>query len=106
MEIDTYCVMPDHTHLIAVAPDGVDVAAFMYHFKRAAGFACNRLLGWQGPFWQRSYHDHVIRKEEDLDAVRRYVLENPIRAGLVEEPEDYPFAGSLLLERENEGRED
>ena len=73
----------------------------MYRFKQASGFACNKLLGWQGPFWQASYYDHVVRRDEDIEAVRDYVLENPVRAGLVENAEDYPCSGSLIGGRED-----
>jgi len=98
--ISEYCFMPDHVHLLVVAPDGADVMAFMQRFKQASGFACNRLLGEKGPFWQRSYYDHVLRREEDLESVRGYINENPVRAGLVEVPEEYPFSGSFVAGRE------
>ena len=92
--------MPDHVHLLVVASDGADVTAFVRRFKQTSGFACSGLLGSDGPFWQRSYYDHVLRRDEDLESVRRYMRENPVRAGLVEVPEDYPFSGSLVAERE------
>jgi REP element-mobilizing transposase RayT len=82
--------------LLVVAPDGADVMAFMQRFKQASAFACNRLLGEKGPFWQRSYYDHVLRRDEDLESVRSYISENPVRAGLAEVPEEYPFSGSLV----------
>lgn len=100
IEIGEYCFMPDHVHLLVVAPDGADVSAFMQRFKQTSGFACSGLLGSDGPFWQRSYYDHVLRRDEDLESVRRYIRENPVRAGLVDVPEDYPFSGSLVAERE------
>jgi REP element-mobilizing transposase RayT len=93
--------MPDHVHLLITASEGTDAAAFMYRFKQASGFACNRLLGRQGPFWQASYYDHVVRKDEGVEMVRAYVLENPVRAGLVENAEDYPCSGSLIGGRED-----
>lgn len=45
----------------------------------------------RGPVWQRPYHDHAVRREEDLNAVIGYLLNNPVRAGLVEGSHDYPF---------------
>ena len=47
-----------------------------------------------GPLWQTGYHDHVLRAEDARLGVARYVLLNPVRAGLVENAEDYPFSGS------------
>jgi len=101
VEIDTYCLMPDHVHLLVMACEGIDVAEFMYRFKQASGFECNRQLAWRGPFWQASYYDHVVRRSEDIESVRAYVLANPVRAGIVENPEEYPFAGCLVIERED-----
>jgi hypothetical protein len=42
--------------------------------------------------WQKSYYDHVVRDDEALSAVVRYIIENPARARLVESPEDYPYS--------------
>ena len=44
--------------------------------------------------WQESFYDHVVRPEEDLSAIARYIIDNPVRAGIVKSPLDYPFAGS------------
>ena len=52
----------------------------------------------KGSFWQKSFWDHFLRVEEDLQEVVDYVLYNPIRRGLVEEWRDYPFSGSLVFE--------
>ena len=46
------------------------------------------------PLWQDSYYDHVVRPEENLSAIARYIIENPVRAGLARSPFDYPFVGS------------
>jgi hypothetical protein len=48
-----------------------------------------------GKIWRRSYYDHVIRKYESLANILKYVLDNPFRAGLVEEGEEYPLARLL-----------
>ena len=104
VEVDTHCLMPDHVHLLITAQEGIDVADFMYRFKQASGFDCNRQLGWSGPFWQASYYDHLIRKSEDVESVRAYILGNPVRVGIVDDVEEYPYGGSLVseeLERED-----
>lgn len=102
VEVSEYCIMPDHVHLLVLAPVGADVMAFMRRFKQASGFACSRLLGINGRFWQRSYYDHVLRRDEDFESVRRYMRENPVRAGLVEVAEDHPYSGSLAGGREGQ----
>ena len=60
--------------------------------KQRAGQIHARRTG--GPLWQEGYYDRVLRKDEDLRTVARYLLNNPIRAGLVTKPIDYPYLGS------------
>ena len=59
------------------------------------------LLRWKrenaSTLWQRSYFEHVLRDEEDTIGVAKYILENPVRAGLVERPEAYPYLGSMTV---------
>ena len=66
------------------AADEEHVAVFGFLFKKRFG----------GELWQRYGYEHVLRSDEETLAVARYIFENPIRAGLVKQVEDYPFAGS------------
>jgi hypothetical protein len=50
-----------------------------------------------GRLWQPQYYDHVLRDEEDTLRVARYIIVNPVRAGLVTSPRDYPFSGSDVM---------
>ncbi|HYH65935.1 MAG TPA: transposase [Urbifossiella sp.] len=77
-----WCLMPDHLHVIlAGASDDADTWRAMVSFKQQTGFwlARNRpAVAWQGDFY-----DHVVRSDESLDVQARYILDNPVRAGLV-----------------------
>jgi len=46
------------------------------------------------PLWQKGYYEHVLRDEEDSKEIAFYIIANPVRAGLVQSPDDYPFSGS------------
>ena len=93
-----YCFMPDHVHLLASGQDGSCRAlAFIARAKQVSGYWYRR--AHHQPLWQRSARDRVLRSDEDTLAVTRYILANPVRAGLVERPLDYPFSGSLTLDR-------
>lgn len=50
------------------------------------------------PLWATSFHDHVLRQEEDIKGVGRYTLRNPIEGGLVKNILDYPFCGSFIYD--------
>ena len=86
--------MPDHLHALAEGlSDDSDLPAFMKLFKQCSSYEWKSRYG--GPLWQRSYFEHVLRDDEDTIAVARYILDNPVRAGLVREPLDYPYLGSM-----------
>jgi REP element-mobilizing transposase RayT len=91
----TYCLMPDHLHyLISSCREGVSVLAFTDQFK---GKTTNLSwkLGWHHKLWQPRYYDHIIRKDEDLFIIAKYILENPVRKGLVSTPAEWPWCGTL-----------
>jgi REP element-mobilizing transposase RayT len=85
-----WVVMPDHFHWLVQLRTG-SLATVMRRTKSRSSLAVNRLLGRSGQLWQRGVHDRAIRKEEDLLAVARYIVRNPVRAGLVSRVGDYPL---------------
>ena len=91
--IYAFCIMPDHVHLVAEASLCCDLVTFVGQFKNLAQRAA-WARGVPGQFWQSSFWDHFVRRDEDLRRVIEYVLDNPVRAGLVAARQDYPFAGS------------
>ena len=95
--IYVYCFMPDHVHLLLAPSAGGDVIGFVRGFKGAS-----TRLAWRfgiGPrLWQRSFYDHFLRREEVLENTAQYILNNPVRKGMVERYQDYPLAGSWALQ--------
>ena len=88
-----YCVMPDHAHLLLEGRDAAsDLVALIKSAKQSSGqrFAAKT----KRPLWEEGFHDHVLRPEEDPRRFARYIIENPVRAGLVKSPVDYPLSGS------------
>jgi REP-associated tyrosine transposase len=85
--------MPDHAHLLVAGGDpDADFKRFARLAKQRSGWRYKRKRGQ--PLWQEGYHERVLRADEDSPAVARYILGNPLRAGLVRAVEDYPFWGS------------
>jgi putative transposase len=93
-----WCLMPDHLHLIAQVNSRSLIAA-LDAFKSWTTRQ-SHLLGVTGQLWQTSFHDHGLRNPADIDAAVGYLYRNPIRSGLVEHAEDYPWTGGVALERE------
>ena len=91
-EVMAYCMMPDHVHiLLRGTTDEADLVKCIKLFKQLTGFAFRKRTGQQ--LWHRSFHDHVLRREEDVDEVAAYIWHNPVRAGLVASAADYPHSG-------------
>jgi len=95
-----YCVMPDHMHLLVAPRVGEDVSGFVRRFKGRAT-RLHRRLGGEGRLWQRGFYDHILRKEEDVRRIARYILGNPVRKGLVQSIVEYPYSGSLVFRKED-----
>ena len=94
-----YCFMPDHVHLlIAGERDNADLKRFTKFAKQYSGYYFRQLTGLV--LWQRYGHERVLRNEEATPAVARYTIANPVRAGIVQSPADYPFWGSFVYTRE------
>jgi REP-associated tyrosine transposase len=90
-------VMPDHVHLIFTplmnmqAMEVYSLAEIMDAVKGASAHKINKILGRKGQVWQAESFDHVLRSSESLDTKIAYVLENPVRRGLVNVWSEYPW---------------
>lgn len=85
--------MPDHVHMVVEGKtDTADLRRFVKRAKQRTGQAYSHQTGT--PLWQEGYYDRVLRASEDTRAIVRYILENPVRSGLVRHPLEYPHIGS------------
>jgi putative transposase len=95
-----YCLMPDHLHA-AVTIGGTDLITVLHGFKSYTTTLWRKRSG-QPKLWQESFHDHGVRQAERMDELVRYVIENPQRAGLIDDWRDYPRIGGSLFGDEAE----
>jgi REP element-mobilizing transposase RayT len=91
-----FVVMPDHFHWLITLKEG-SLAALMGRVRSRSAIAVNRANVTNGQLWQRGYHDHALRKDEDLLTAAHYVVANPLRAGLVSRLGDYPLWDTMFL---------
>ena len=86
-----YCLLPDHLHILA-CPEGTEsVPKFINMFKGRITFLL-RKRGIKGRIWQRGFYDHIIRHSESLETVTKYILENPVRKGIIDRFENYQWS--------------
>ena len=89
-----YCFMPDHLHLLIEGKDSnSDMKRFISSCKQSTGFSYKKKTGL--PPWQINYYEHVLRREEDTIDVARYIFNNPVRKGLVDDFRKYKSLGSF-----------
>jgi REP element-mobilizing transposase RayT len=85
--------MPDHVHLLVEGQsEHSDCRRFISRAKQLSGFHYRRQFG--ETLWQRYGYERTLRSDETTLSIARYILENPVRAGLVRSAEEYPFLGS------------
>jgi len=94
-----WVVMPDHFHglLQLHDSDADDLSSIMKFIKGQSARDINKQLNRSGALWQTGFHDHALRKEDDRVATARYIVANPLRAGLVERLADWPHWDSVWL---------
>ena len=88
-----YCLMPDHLHWLLQLGQPT-LAQVVGNMKGRASWASRSPTG---RLWQRGYYDHAIRTDENLRYVARYIVANPLRAGLVTQIGDYPLWDTIWL---------
>ena len=85
-----WVIMPDHLHWLIQLNDGWTLSRVVKTLKARSALTINRHLCQHGSLWQRAYYDRAARKDEDICQIARYIVANPLRAGLVRNIGDYP----------------
>ena len=85
-----WVVMPDHLHWLIQLNDHWSLSRVVKTIKARSARTINCHLGKRGSLWQRAYFDRAVRKDEGIRQVARYIVANPLRAGLVRKIGDYP----------------
>ena len=91
-----FVIMPDHIHMF------LRIDRYTYQLGKTIGFMKQALskplrdLGADQPHWQPGFFDHVLRSSESYSEKWNYVRNNPVRAGLVNEPDDWRYTGQIV----------
>jgi REP element-mobilizing transposase RayT len=91
-----WVVMPDHLHWL-VDLKNVTLGTLMRYFKARSSHELHKVGLRSTPVWQAGYHDRALRKEEDVVMVARYIIANPLRAGLVDRVGSYPHWDAIWV---------
>jgi len=111
-----WCVMPDHIHILlaprdrdtsrGLSPVGAPssgrlrrgrlspLSRCIADWASSATHLVNKVTGARGSLWQEGFHDHAVRRDERISDIVDYVHQNPVRRGLVERAEDWPWSSA------------
>jgi putative transposase len=92
LAIGRYVIMPDHIHLFARGSHDYLLTQWIRMLKRHLSKGISAPM----PHWQRGFFDHVIRRSESYSEKWEYVRQNPVRAGLVADADDWPYQGEIV----------
>jgi REP element-mobilizing transposase RayT len=81
--------MPDHIHWLFSLSGSRSLSTCIQNVKAFSARRINELLGSNNTIWQPAFYDRAIRRDEDLESVARYIVANPLRAGIVRSVREY-----------------
>ncbi len=96
-ELMCWVLMPDHVHLLLQMGYTESLSHLINRVKTNTARQVNMVHGKTGRLWDKGFHDNAIRVEEDILDVARYIVMNPIRAGLAKNAGMYPYWNAIWL---------
>ena len=94
-----FCIMPNHVHfIIKLSNNSKTVDRIMQSIKSYSARKSNEILDRKGQFWQHENYDHIIRNESEFENIIEYVLNNPVKAGLVKEKTNWKWNNLVDLD--------
>ncbi len=97
--VHDFVVMPDRVHLLLTVPGDVTIERAMQFIKGGFSYRLKKELGYSGEVWQHGFSEVRVEDEQSFRQHREYIAENPVRAGLVDSSETYPYCHAYLAAR-------
>jgi len=94
-----WVIMPNHVHSVIEILEGFSLVKIIHSWKSYSANIANKVLGRKGVFWQPEYFDRFMRNADHLENAVNYIHANPIKAGLVDNAEDWPFSSARLFSK-------
>ena len=101
-----WCIMPNHVHVLIEVVEGITLSTIVQEWKSYTAHQANKILKRKGKFWMHEYFDRYIRDERHFNNIVNYIDNNPVKAGLVRNPEDWRWCSvrSKITACEDAGR--
>ena len=91
-----FVIMPDHLHVLITPAEDLSLERTLQLIKGGFSYRVGKLERKRGLVWQESFTNHHVRDEDDYEGHALYIRTNPVRAGLVERAEDYPYSSASV----------
>lgn len=96
MQVHAFVVMPNHVHLLTTPAPNVSLEKAVQFIKGGFSYRAGKELGLQGAIWNPSFNEHRVRDAADYAAHVRYTHMNPLEAGMVSKPDEWPYSSARL----------
>ncbi len=94
--VGSYVIMPDHVHFFCTDAAGTTTLSRMIGaWKQWSAKELTGKLGVSAPFWQKEFFDHLLRSNESYSDKWNYVRNNPVRAGLIDDADQWLYSGHI-----------
>ncbi len=94
-DLHAWVIMPNHVHVLFTPSEGEQLERILHSWKSFTSKKANWILGRDGSFWQREFHDRFVRDQEHFLSALRYIEENPVAAGLCRRKEDWKLGSAF-----------
>jgi putative transposase len=102
-EVHDFVVMPDHVHLLVTVGSDMSIEKAMQLIKGGFSYRLKKEFGYSGEIWQRGFSEVRIEDRQSFLQHQQYIAENPVRAGLVDSPEKFPYCFTYLAKKKAAG---
>ncbi len=102
-QLHDFVIMPDHLHLLMTLPGDVTVEKAMQLINGGFSYRLKRDLGYQGEVWQRGFSEVRISDRQSFLQHREYIVRNPVKAGLVDTADHWPYCYGSLAKKKAQG---
>ena len=96
--LHAWCVMPNHVHTLFSPLAEWRMSKITHSWKSFTASQCNKILGRSGTFWEKESFDRYIRNEQHFQNAVKYIENNPVKAGLCQQPADWRWSSAYQRE--------
>lgn len=102
-QVHDFVVMPDHVHLVLTVHRDETIERAMQFIKGGFSYRLKKEFGYSGEVWQRGFSEVRVEDEQSFLRHREYIAETPVKAGLVDSPEEFPYCFAPLARKKAQG---